>query len=180
MDNNHTKPVDDMSEVHLGHPIELIDKAVVLSHGNFVRLDDMLFEQNGLGPRYAQILTNDYRQHRNLSYAFLDIPGTTYDLITELDNPQDLGSFEDLITEGELLKRLTETFINRCNHYPTPQQIALAMIRARSENVLASDELGVHRLVKWALIYERRAFWITKNRQLAYAKAVIDWQALGL
>ncbi len=186
MNNNHTKPVDDMSDVHLGHPIELIDKAVVLSHGNFVRLDDMLFEQLGLGPRYAQVLTNDYRLHRNLSYAFLDMPGTPgtpgtpYDLITELDNPQDLGSFEDLIADRDILKRLTATFINRCNHYPTHQQLALALIRARTENVQACDELGVFRQVKWALSYERRAHWVSTHHQLAFCKEKIDWQALGL
>lgn len=168
------------TDMYLGHPPELIAQAVVLPHGHFVQLDDMLFAQHGLGPRFAQILTNDYRQHRSLSYAFWDLPNTNYDLITEQDAPQNLGSFEDLIVDGELLERLTATFINRSSHYPTAQQLALALIRVRAENVEAADELGLHRLVKWALAYERRAHWISTHRQLAYAKDVIDWQALGL
>lgn len=165
---------------YLGHPPELIAQAVVLPHEHFVQLDDMLFAQHGLGLRYAQVLTNDYRQHRNLSYSYWALPGTNYDLITKLDNPKDLGSFEELISSDELVHQLTTTFIQRTGRHPTPAQLALALIRAQAESLQIDDELGTHRLVKWVLIYERRAHWISTHRQLAFSMIEIDWQALGL
>lgn len=168
------------TDLYLGHPPELIAQAVVLPHGRFVQLYDMLFQQHNLGPRFAQVLTNDYRQHRSLSYAFWDLPNTNYDLITEQDAPQDLGSFEDLIADRELVHRLTATFIQRVGRQPTPAQLALALIRARADALQIDDQLGAHRLVKWALTYERRAHWIATHRQQAFAKTSIDWPALGL
>lgn len=171
-----TVPADN----YLGHPPGLIAQAVVLPHGHFVQLDDMLFQQHGLGPRFAQVLTNDYRHHRSLSYSFWNLPGMNYDLITEQDAPQDLGSFEDLIVNCELVDQLTAIFISRSGHHPTAPLLALALIRARAEGVQGDDELGTHRLVKWALTYERRAHWIATHRQRAFAKASIDWKVLGL
>ncbi len=43
--------------LYLGHPPELVERAIILPNGHFVQLDDMLFRQHGLGPRYAQIHT---------------------------------------------------------------------------------------------------------------------------
>jgi hypothetical protein len=162
------------------HPPELIAQAVVLLHGNFVKLDDMLFEQHGLGPRYAQVITNTDAPHRSLSYAYWNLPGTSYDLITRLDNPQDLGSFDDLVCAGQLVPQLMNIFQRRSSLNPAPQQLALALIKAKEQAFQAGDELGAHRLVKWARTYERRAHWIATNRQQAFMKATIDWQALGL
>lgn len=166
--------------LYLGHPPELVERAIIFPNGHFVQLDDMLFRQHGLGPRYAQIHTVEYHQHRSLSYAYWGLPNTTYDLITDLDDPQDLGSFEEMILRGAMVASLVTAFISRSHHQPEPQQLALALIRCRAENVREGDELGVHRVVKWALIYERRAHWITSHRQLAFAKSRIDWDALGL
>jgi hypothetical protein len=171
-----TVPTDN----YLGHPPELIAQAVVLPHEHFVQLDDMLFAQHGLGPRFAQVMTKDYRQHRSLSYSFWNLPGTNFDLITAQDSPQDIGSFEDLIADRELVHRLTTTFIQRTGQQPTPAQLALVLIRARAESLQIDDQLGAHRLVKWVLIYERRAHWISTHRQQAFAKTSIDWPALGL
>lgn len=169
-----------MPDMYLGHPPELIAQAVVLPHEHFVQLDDMLFTRHGLGPRYAQVLTNSYRQHRCLSYAHWALPGTNFDLITELDNPKDLGSFEQLIAADELVHKLTTTFILRTKRHPTPAQLALALIRTQTDGLQIDDELGTHRLVKWVLIYERRAHWISTHRQLAFSRIEIDWQALGI
>lgn len=169
-----------MSDLYLGHPRELIEAAVVLLDGHFVQLDDFLFERHGLGPRYARVQTQDYRGHRALSYSYLDLPGTNYDLITSIDNPRDLGAFEYLASSKNLVDCLIMIWISRSGYTPTRQQLALALIRARAENVVGTDELGAHRLVKWALTYERRAHWIATHRQLAYANDVIDWDALRL
>lgn len=168
------------ADLYLGHPPELVGKAVVLPHGHFVRIDDMIYELHGLGQRYAQVLTMDCRRHRSLSYAYWDLPNTNYDLITELDNPVDLGSFENMITARDLVDRLTAIFIRHNGQHPTPAQLALALIRARAESVQIDDQLGAHRLVKWALTYERRAHWIATHRQRAFAQSAIDWPALGL
>ncbi|MHB1591977.1 MAG: hypothetical protein ACYCTW_10660 [Sulfuricella sp.] len=169
-----------MTDMYLGHPRELIELAVVLPSSHFVQLDDFLFEQHGLGPRYARVQNQDYRGHRVLSYAYLDMPGTTYDLITALDNPRDLGSSEYLATDEALVEHLTATFIDRSDYFPTRQQLTLALICARAEGVQASDELGMHRLAKWTLIYEKRAHWMTKNRHLAYSLPSINWEAMRL
>lgn len=168
------------TDMYLGHSPELIARAVVFPHGHFVQLYDMLFQQYGLGPRFAQVLTNDYRQHRSLSYAFWDLPNTNYDLIIEQDAPQDLGNFEDLIADRERVHQLTAIFISRNGQQPTPAQLALALIRARAEGLQIDDQLGAHRLVKWALTYERRAHWIATHRQQAFTQSAIDWPALGL
>lgn len=169
-----------MPDLYLGHPRELVDLAVVLPDANFVQLDDWLFDRHGLGPRYARVKTQLYHGHRAMSYAYLDLPGTTFELITEHEQPIDLGAFDDLATDERLVERLTATCIDRSDHFPTRQQLALALIRARVENVQADDELGAHRLVKWALAYERRAHWIATHRQQAFVKERIDWQALRL
>lgn len=169
-----------MTDLYLGHPREMVEMAVVLPDAHFVRLDDWLFSRHGLGPRYARVLTQDYRGHQALSYAYLDLPGTTYDLVTQHDQPIDLGAFEDLSVDERLVERLTATFIDRADRFPTPQQLALALIRARAENVQGDDELGAHRLVKWALTYEGRAHWMATHRQQAFVKEHIDWQALRL
>lgn len=169
-----------MSELYLGHPRELIEAAIVLPSGHFVQLADPLFDRHGLGPRYAQVQTQDYRGHRPLSYAYLDLPATLYQLITAIDEPQDLGSYEDLTQNAELTTRLTRAWIFRHGSMPTPLQVALASIRAGVEDVQAGDELGVHRLVKWASIYEQRAHWIACHQQLAYVQDVINWRALRL
>lgn len=170
----------DQADLYLGHPRELVDMAVIIPTGHFVQLDDFLFEQHGLGPRIARVQTLDHRGHRSLSYAYMEIEDTNYDLITSLDNPQDLGSFESLASDDYLTERLTITWISRTEYCPTHQQLAIALLRARAEHVQAGDELGLHRLVKWAQTYERRAYWIITNRQKAYAQTVIDWPALGL
>lgn len=169
-----------MTDIYLGHPRELVDLAVVLPSGHFVQLDDSLFDLHGLGPRFARVQTQDYRGHRPLSYAYLDMPGTTYDFISKLDNPLDLGAYEDLTADESLVERLTTIFIERSGYFPTHQQLALALICARVESVQASDELGIHRLAKWALAYEKRAHWITRNRQLAYSLPSINWEAMRL
>jgi hypothetical protein len=169
-----------MTDIYLGHPRELVDLAVVIPSGHFVQLDDFLFELHGLGPRFARVQTQNYRGHRALSYAYLDMPGTTYDLISELDNPRDLGNHENLATDQDLVEHLTAIFVERSGHFPTQQQLSLALICARAEVVHASDELGMHRLAKWALIYEKRAHWMTKNRQLAYSLPSINWEAMKL
>lgn len=170
----------DQADIYLGHSRELVNLAVVLPTGHFVQLDDFLFELHGLGPRIAQVQTQDYRGHRQLSYAYLSLPDTTYDLITELDNPRDLGSYDDLISDQVLTDAITTAWISRHGFMPTPQQQALALIRANAEHVIAGDELGTHRLVKWAHTYERRAHWIATHRQDAYATTNINWPALGL
>lgn len=172
--------MQNMTELYLGHPCELVDLAIVLPHGHYVQLDDWLFDRHGLGPRYARVQTVEFRGHRFLSYAWLHLPGTTFELITEHEKPVDLGSYEDLATDERLVERLTATVIDRSDKFPTPQQLALALIRARVEGVQADDELGAHRTVKWALHYERRAHWIATHRQKAFEREQIDWQALRL
>lgn len=168
----------------LGHPVELVKRAVALPNGHFVQLDDLVFVQHGLGPRYARVQTQMFRGrrgHAELSYAYLDFPEATYQLITDIDAPVDLGPYEDLLAyDVALTKRLSETFNHRLQVIPTPQQLGLALIHAKAGKLRAEDELGAHRVCKWAVLYERRAHWIACNRQLASEKPAIQWDALGL
>lgn len=56
---------------------------------------------------------------------------------------------------------LTITWISRTEYCPTHQQLRDRPTPApRADHVHPGDELGLHRLVKWAQTYERRAFWI--------------------
>ncbi len=170
-----------MIDLYLGHPPELVDRAVVLPDGHFVQLDDLVFLQHGLGPRYARVQTQDYRRHRALSYAYLAGAATTYTLITDIDEPVDLGSLDDLMhRDADLTACLSDALAHRLDAAPAPQQVGLALIRAGAEGLQAGDELGAHRVVKWSLQYERRALWICCNRQLAFSKSSSNWPALGL
>lgn len=158
--------------MNIAHPPELIAQAVIFTHGHYVKIEDPLFVQHNLGPRFAQALT----QGGKLSYAYLDLPGTNFDLITKLDVPVDLGSMEALLAAAAYpVTKLVALFHKSTGQHPTPQQIALALIKAKEEGLQDGDELGIRRLVKWVPEYERRAHWITTNRQLAYSKVNIDW-----
>ncbi len=74
----------------LTHSTEALRGAVLLPDRAFVELQDPLFMLHGLGPRYA-LVQNATVHGRELSYAMLDLPGTSYDLITDHDAPRALG-----------------------------------------------------------------------------------------
>ena len=171
-----------MDSSHL-HSLESLAAAVIIRHGNWVQLNDPLFTLRGLGPRYAQVNSATV-EDRELSYAYLDMVETSYDLITSHDFPIDLGTFDELAMSGnrDLYHAFDMAFTagNRNKNFATKQQMALALIMARVENTSPSDELAMRRIAKWVKVYERRAWWICKNRMLAYSMNEINWKALGL
>lgn len=156
-----------------------LESAVVIKDGHWVRLEDLLFAQHGLGARYARVITIT-QQDRELSYAMLNIAGTTYDLITTHDHPRDLGPYEELAGEGPgpaLADALTRAFGAA---RATRQLMALALIKARNSKAEPLDELAMYRIAKWATQYEMRAFWIAKHRIEAYAQDEIQWGRMGM
>lgn len=167
----------------LVHAPEMIEKAVLLPDGCYVQLDDPLFEQHNLGPRYS-VVQNAVVDGRMLSYALLDLQDTTYDLITGDENPRLLGAFDEMARtqDGALYAALDAEFKSgrQTKNFATRQQMALALIRADADGVTAADEVGVLRVVRWAVQYERRAWWICKHRLEAYAADEINWKALGM
>lgn len=165
------------------HSPESLAAAVVIPHGNWVQLDDPLFLHHGMGPRYVQANTVMVAG-RPLSYAMLDLPETSYDLITSDDQPVDLGTFDELAktAEGELYLSLDMAFThgNRTKHFATKQQMALALIKAKAEGISLQDQLAMYRIARWARQYEKRAWWICKHWQQAVTCSFIDWEGLGI
>lgn len=147
-----------------------------------MELDDLLFSMHGLGPRYA-LVQNATVQGSQLSFAMLDLPGTAFDLITDHDAPQVLGTFEQLAdAEGALRPALDAAFRSdrQTGGFASRQQMALALIRAEADGVDHLDQLAVLRTVRWAKRYELRADWLARHRLAAFTAASIDWRALGL
>lgn len=145
-------------------------------------MSDWLFERHGLGPRFAKVSTIE-RDDKILSFAMLDLPHTGFDLISAEDEPQDLGAFDEiaLLDEG-MLRGLDLAFAggDRSKKKWTNQQMALALIKARADTLNPNDELAMRRVARWAKNYEWQAWWLCKNRQLAFSMEKINWLALGI
>lgn len=153
-----------------------------MPEGCWVQLDGLLFSLHCLGPRYAQV-QNATVHDRQLSYAMLDLPGTAYDLITDHDAPQALGTLDQLAhAAGALRSALDAAFKadRQTGGFASKQQMALALIRAAADRIEPADQLAVLRAVRWAKRYELRADWLTRHRAEAFASASIDWPSLGL
>ena len=165
------------------HSLDVLSSAVLLPDGTFVELQDPVFALHGLGPRYALVQNVDFHD-RQLSYAMLDLPGTAYDLITDHDQPCELGTLEQLVcAAGGALHAAVDTAFrtdDRAGGFASKQQMALALIRAKADGITPVDQLGVLRAVRWAKRYELRAWWISQHRVEAFAAASIDWRALGI
>jgi hypothetical protein len=166
------------------HSPELIEKAknVVLPHGCYVQLDDFLFEHHGLGARYA-LVQNMPKDGQVLSYAALDLPETTYDLISSDENPRALGTFDELMqSQGSTMYAALNAAFKIERHtkdFKTRQQMAFALIFVRFNGISYEDQIGMCRAARWAKQYERRAWWICKHRLEAYAAEKINWKAVG-
>lgn len=162
---------------HYLHSSQVLKGAVLLADRGYVELHDPLFAMHGVGPRYA-LVQNATVHGRALSYAMLDLPGTGYDLITDHDQPRELGTFEQLVrVAGDgLHAAIDATFKadDRTGNFGSKQQLALALIRAVADGTMPADQLGLLRTARWAKQYELRAWWICKNRVEAYA-ATINW-----
>ena len=164
------------------HFTKALRGAVLLPDGAFVELQDPLFVLHGLGPRYA-LVQNATVHGRELSYAMLDLPGTSYDLITDHDAPRELGTLKQLAhVAGALRPALDAAFKadRQTGGFASEQQMALALIRAAADPIDPTDQLAVLRTVRWAKRYELRADWLARHRAEALAAASIDWPALGL
>lgn len=164
----------------LGHSPESLERAAQLPEGSWVQLDDLLFSLHGLGPRYA-LVQNATVHGRQLSYAMLDLPGTAYDLITDHDAPQELGTLEQLAhAAGALRPALDAAFKadRQTGGFASKQQMALALIRAAADRIDSADQLAMLRTVRWAKRYELRADWLARHRAEAFAAVSIDWQAM--
>lgn len=161
---------------------ESLQRAAQLPEGSWVQLDDLLFSLHGLGPRYA-LVQNATVHGRQISYAMLDLPGTAYDLITDHDAPQELGTPEQLgHAAGALLPALDAAFKadRQTGGFASKQHMALALIRAAADRIDPADQLAVLRTVRWAKRYEVRADWLARHRVKAFVAASIDWPALGM
>lgn len=63
----------------------------------------------------------------------------------------------------------------------TRQQSILATAYARETGLQIGDRVAARRVLSWVLTYERRAWWVCRNRQKIYILCrEPDWSALGL
>ncbi|HEY3328180.1 MAG TPA: hypothetical protein VGK14_13580 [Novimethylophilus sp.] len=143
--------------------------------GHYVQLDDFLFELHGLGPRFGLI-----HSAGGASYVCLGEVETVFDKLDPNTPIADLGDFDRIADLSPLTVSIIDTCIKRYKGFPDSQIVALALIWSKTDPVDASDELGLYRLTQWAKTYRARACWIARNKQLAYSKTTIDWQALRL
>ncbi len=73
----------------------LVAEAVQVPDGAFIVIDDLAFAENGLGRKIAQTMAVEI-EGRHVSLAYVDDDATTYDLVLAEDNPEVIGTFQQL------------------------------------------------------------------------------------
>lgn len=161
----------------------LIDDAVAFSHGNFIEVDDILYQANNLGRKIVQAqLVRIGGKEVSVGIAGSDVT-PHYDLIVASDNPVDLGSFESIIKSNEnIFLALHQVFGGSpCNY--TPLEMVVAIRAAVAANPEISDAKYLKHLtliVSDARDSVKRGTWIASNRVPAFVQAPLDWRSLGL
>lgn len=161
----------------------LVEDAVAFKSGNFVEVDDIIYEANNLGRKIVQ--TQLVRIGGKEVSVGITGGDTTphYDLIVASDNPEDLGSFESIIRgNGNIFQSLHQAFGGSPCGY-TPLEMVVAIRAAVAANTDISDAKPLKHLTAIASDARasvKRGSWIASNHVTAFAKAPLDWRQLGL
>lgn len=171
--------VPDITNRHGLYSAEQLAAAVHVAGGLWVRLSDFAFELAGLGPRFGRVLEGKI-DGLPVSWAYLDDGKDIYGLITTDMEPRALGTPREVLSDDGIYPWLADQFV-RWGRNLTRQQSILATAYAREIKLQIGNMVAARRVLLWVLTYERRAWWVCRNRQKVYILGrVPDWSALGL
>lgn len=158
----------------------LVDDAVAFKHGNFVEVDDMLYEKHNLGRKIMQT------QFVNIGGKEVSVGVTgddavpRYELIVASDNPTDLGSLESIMSDNKnIFLALQQAFGGSPGSF-TVIEMVIAIRATLTENLSPSDDKLLAVIAADARATVKRGGWIASNQVPAFAKAHLDWRSLGL
>ncbi len=172
-------PVPNITNQHGLYSADQLAAAVHVAGGLWVRLSDFAFDLAGLGPRYARVIEGKI-DGQPVSWAYLDDGEDIYGLITADMEPRVLGTPREVLGDDGIYPWLDDQIV-RWGRNLTRQQRILATAYAREIGLQIGDRIAARRVFSWVLTYERRAWWICRNRQKVYILGhAPDWSTLGL
>lgn len=151
---------------------QLVAKAIAVRDGAFIAIDDLAFTVNNLGRKIAQTQVIEI-EGRQVSVAFVQDDGTTYDLVLPSDHPVVLGTYAELQAKYTgAYDRMVQAFggVGRF----TPEQMVIALYDLTERKVpLTSESLG--EVATRARMKAMRGAWVVKNRFDSMALSPVDW-----
>lgn len=166
-------------ENRFSFPQELVDDAIAVPHGNFIEVDDMVYEVNCLPRKIVQ--TQLVRiGGKEVSVGSLGGESGAYELVIGSEHPVDIGNFETIATANkDLFQALHQAFGGLVSDYQ-PIEMVIAVRAAVGENVLPADADRLAKIAGDARAQVKRGAWIANNHMQAFSKAPVDWRSLGL
>lgn len=166
-------------ENRFSFPQELVDDAIAVPHGNFVEVDDMVYEVNCL-PRKIVQTQRVKVGGKEVSVGTLGGDSATYELVIRSENPVDIGSFESVtVANKNLFEALHQVFGGQVSSYQ-PIEMVIAIRAALAEGVPPADTERLAKIAGNARDQIKRGTWIANNHMQAFSKAPVDWRSLGL
>lgn len=166
-------------ENRFSFPQELVDDAVAVPNGNFVEVDDMVYEVNCLPRKIVQTQLVKIGG-KEVSVASLGVDSTTYELVIGSEHPEDIGNFETITTNNkDLFQALHQAFGGLVSCYQ-PIEMVVAVRAALAEGVVPADADRLSKIAGSARAQVKRGAWIANNHMQAFSKAPVDWRSLGL
>lgn len=155
------------------YPAELLTEAHTLPDGVFIEVDDLAFDENGMGRKTAQ--TQQVTIHgRTVSMAYLGGPPFAYDLVLHRDHPVMLGTYAELLQQHpDVHRRLLQAFGGPWDF--TIHEMVVALVGMTTRGLTNEVDAAA-----WARRHVRRSAWLLQNRFDALTRAPVTWAALGL
>ncbi len=155
----------------------LVAEAVQVPDGAFIVIDDLAFAENGLGRKIAQTMAVEI-EGRHVSLAYVDDDATTYDLVLAEDNPEVIGTFQQLQSRhADAYGRLVQAFGGVGKFSPHEMVIALHWLQGRKMSIEFETYFEA---ASFARQQSARSAWVVGNRYDAMALAPVDWKTLGI
>ncbi len=165
---------------HFSFSQNLLDDAIAFPSGNFVEMNDWLYELNHVGLKIVQTQLVEIGG-KEVSIATYDGDGASQELVIASENPVDLGNYESImLLHQELFVALHHAFQQSDAVHYLPIEMVVAI---RSSLEVGVDPANVSRLKDIAVdarIRVKRGVWIARNHVTAFEKAPVDWRALGM
>lgn len=163
-------------------PAELVEKSVTFPSGCYVEVNDLVFEQNGLGRKIVQTqLVQIDGKEASVGYMNdANGDGTGYELILADEMPVNLGDLDSIIRGNPVLfAALQQAFGNSMSSYAHIEMV-IAIMKAVRDGAVPNDAVQMRNVAGWARIQAKRASWVLKHRMDALIQSPVDWRSLGL
>ncbi len=171
-------------ENRFSFPQAIIEDAVAIQNGNFVEIDDMLYEANKLGRKIMQTQLVKIGGKEVSVGATANEIAALYEPIVASDNPIDLGSLKSITDNNKnIFLALHQAFGGSpggSSSSYTAIEMVVAIRAALAENLSLSDTKHLAAITADARANIKRGGWIASHHVEAFAKAPLDWRSLGL